>query len=157
MRSAVITYVLLAAGTPIAAAAPERGETTERISYNQNAKPAPQATAREPGWVELASPTPASHGREFIAVGGEAGTFTQLRVAAASGRPEIHAVTIEYEDGSRRVFRVDRVVDRRRGPATLNLRGARQIKQIVVSTDRASSGSYRLEGNTVDTSVAVSR
>ena len=159
MRSAIVTYVLLATSAPMAAASPERGETTERISYNQNARPQ-QATPPDPatsrGWVELASPTPASHGREFIEVGADAGTFSQLRIAAASGRPEIHAVRIEYEDGSRRVFRVDRVVDKRRGPATLDLRGARQIKQIVVSTDRASSGSYVLEATTAQTSVAAS-
>jgi hypothetical protein len=153
MRTTIVTCVLVAASAAIAAAAPGPQETTERISYNEHARRRP-ATAPEPGWIELASATPASHGREFVVVGADAGTFTQLRITAASGRPEIHSVRVDYQDGSHKVFQVDRVLDAKRRPAYLDLRGDHELKQIVVVTDRKSSGSYVLEGNTGETRVS---
>ena len=153
MRSIALTYVLLAASTSVVSAAPAREETMGRISYNDHGKPQ-QAAAQEPGWIELASPTPVSHGREFVVVGADAGTFTQLRLIATSGRPEIHSVRVDYQDGSHRVFRVERTLDARRRPAILDLRGSHELKQIVVVADRKSSGSYVLEGNTEDTGIA---
>ena len=171
MRTALLTSLLLAGTASIVAAMPEREETTGRISYNNNRKPddrrkaddgrrrgEPSGTkhaARDPGWIELASPTPASHGREFVVLGADAGRFDQLRVVASSGRPEVHTVRVDYLDGRRRVFEIDRVLDVRRGPAYLDLRGAHEIKQIIVASDRASRGSYVLEGHTGDTHVAI--
>ena len=111
--------------------------------------------ARDPGWIELVSPTPASHGREFVVLGADAGSFDQLRIVASSGRPGVHTVRVDYQDGRRRVFEIDRVLDVRRGPAYLDLRGAHEIRQIIVATDRASRGSYVLEGHTGDTQVAI--
>jgi hypothetical protein len=151
MRITVLTCVLLAAVASFVSAAPVREETTRRISYNEHRRHPP---APEVGWIELASPTPASHGREFVMIGANAGTFTQLRITAASGRPEIHSVRVDYQDGSHKVFRVDRVLDARRRPAYVDLRGARELKQLTVVTLRKSSGSYIVEGNTSDTSVA---
>jgi len=151
MRITVLTCVLLAAVASFVSAAPVREETTRRISYNEHRRDAP---APEVGWIELASATPASHGREFVMIGADAGAFTQLRITAASGRPEIHSVRVDYQDGSHKVFRVDRVLDARRRPAYLDLRGAHELKQLTVVTLRRSSGSYVVEGNTSDTSVA---
>lgn len=148
MRTTAITFVVLTSAASLVSATPAREETTERISYNEHAKPPQTAAAGEPGWIELASPTPASHGREFVMVGSDAGTFTQLRVTAAAGRPEIHAVRVDYADGSHKVFHVDRVLAGKKATAYLDLRGPHELKQIVVTTDRQSTGSWSLEGNT---------
>src|SRR5437763_14271789 len=129
MRTTIVTCVLVAASASLVSAAPGPDETTERISYNERTRPRRQA-APEPGWIELASPTPASHAREFIMVGADAGTFTQLRLTAASGKPEIHSVRVDYGDGSHKVFHVDRALDAKRRPAYLDLRGAHELKQI---------------------------
>ena len=146
MRSIAITTLLLVAPASLVSAAPGPEETTERISYSgKRSKP-----GAEPGWIELASATPASHGREFVVIGAGAGTFTQLRITAASGKPEIHSVRVDYQDGSHKVFPIGRVLDARRRPAYLDLRGAHELKQIVVVTNRQSSGSYVLEGNVLD-------
>ncbi|TMQ06115.1 MAG: hypothetical protein E6J90_20530 [Deltaproteobacteria bacterium] len=152
MRTTIVTCVLVAASASLVSAAPGPEETTERISYNEHAKPQPAAP--DPGWVELASATPASHGKEFVVLGANAGTFTQLRITAASGRPEIHSVRVDYQDGSHKVFHVDRVLDAKRRPAYLDLRGAHEIKQVVVITDHTSRGAYVLEGNTAETAVS---
>jgi hypothetical protein len=171
MQSTALPCVLLAASVSLVSAAPAREDTMERISYKAErgkpqhaAAPTPKdpaspaaAAAADPGWIELASATPASHGREFVMVGADAGTFSQLRITAASGRPEIHAVRVDYQDGGHRVFLVDRRLDARRRPAYLDLRGAHELKQIVVVTDRTSSGSYVLEGNTGEAAVASRR
>lgn len=131
-------------------AAPGREETTARIGYGRDHSKPRQAQAGNPGWVELASPTPASHGREYIMVSASAGTFSQIRLTASSGRPDIRSVRVDFQDGSRKVFEVRRVLDARRSPVYLDLRGPHEIKQIIVVTDRRSSGSYVLEGNTSD-------
>ena len=157
MRISALTLLFLVTAASAVSAAPTREETTERISYSGRARsPVKSQVDREPtaGWVELASATPASHGREFIEVGTDAGALTQLRVTAASGRPAIRAVRVEYIDGSRRTFVVDRVLDTRRRAAYLDLHGAHELREIVVITDRSSPGSYLLEGNTGDTGVA---
>jgi len=150
MRTTALTFVIVTTAASFVSAAPAREETTGRISYNEHRKPVKIALDRQPGWVELASPTPASHGREFILVGANAGALTQLRLTAASGHPEIHLVRVEYEDGSHRVFEVGRVLDGRHRPAYLDLRGAREVRQIIVTSDRRSLGSYLLEGNTTE-------
>jgi hypothetical protein len=158
MRSTALTFVVITAAASLVSAEPKRDETTGRIRYNERAsrpaapsKVAPDSVAaRNLGWIELASPTPASHGREFVLVGADAGQFTQLRLSAVSGRPEVYAVRVDYQDGSRRVFEVGRVLDTRRRPAYVELGGAHELKQIIVITDRRSLGSYLLEGTTMD-------
>lgn len=155
MRSTALTCLLVAAPVSLVSAAPARDESTERISYSDRGKPPPAAP--EPGWIELASATPASHGKEFVMVGAGAGTFTQLRLTAASGRPEIHSVRVDYQDGSHKVFQVGRVLDARRRPAYLDLRGAHELAQIVVTTDPRSKGSYVLEANTAEAGTAARR
>jgi hypothetical protein len=76
---------LVGAGS-LVSASPVREENTERVSYNERRANAVKPKA-EPGWIELASDTPASHGREFVVVGADAGAFTQLRLTAGSRRP----------------------------------------------------------------------
>jgi hypothetical protein len=137
---------LVGAGSFVSAS-PVREESTERVSYNARRTNAVKPKA-EPGWIELASETPASHGREFVEVSADASAFTQLRLTAATGRPSIRAVRVDYQDGSRRTFEIDRVLSARSRPVYVDLRGARELRQVIVMTDRDSRGSYRLEGNT---------
>jgi hypothetical protein len=154
MRIPALTFVFLVGTGSVVSASPVREETVERISYNktqtQHVKP-----KVEPGWIELASETPAGHGREFITVGADAGTFTQLRLTAASGRPGIRAVRVDYQDGSRRTYAIEKVLSARLRPVYVDLRGPREVRQIVVFSDRDSRGSYVLEGNTSATGIAT--
>ena len=158
MRISALTLVFLTAAVTAVSAAPAREETTGRISYSDRVKSPigphvdPAATA---GWIELASATPASHGREFIEVGASAGALTQLRLTATSGRPGIRAVRVEYKDGGHKTFEVDKVLGARRRSAYLDLHGARELSQVLVITDRSSPGSYILEGNAGDTGIAL--
>ena len=144
---------LVGAGSPVSAS-PVREESTERVSYNERHANAVKPNA-EPGWVELASATPASHGREFVVVGADAGAFTQLRLTAASGRSGIRAIRVDYQDGSRRTFEIEKVLSPKSRPVYVDLRGARELRQVIVMTDRDTRGSYRLEGNTNETGVAT--
>ena len=157
MRISALTLLFLVIAATAVSAAPGREETTERISYSGPGRSPTQPNAdREPtaGWIELASATPASYGREFVEIGAATGALTQLRVTAASGRPAIRAVRVEYKDGGRRTFEVDKVLGAKRRAAYLDLHGAREVREVVVITDRSSPGSYILEGNAGDTGVA---
>jgi hypothetical protein len=157
MRISALTLLFLTTAAAAVSAAPAREETTGRVSYNDRIKP-PALPHADPeptsGWIELASATPASHGREYIEVGANAGALTQLRLTAASGRPGIRAVRVEYKDGGQRTFEVEKVLGARRRAAYLDLHGARELSQVVVITDRSSPGSYILEGNAGDTGIA---
>jgi hypothetical protein len=146
--------LFLATAAAAVSAAPAREETTGRVSYNDRVKP---HADRGPtvGWIELASATPASHGREFIEVGANAGPLTQLRLTATSGRPGIRAVRVEYKDGGHKTFEVEKVLGARRRAAYLDLHGARELREVVVITDRSSPGSYILEGNAGDIAIAT--
>jgi hypothetical protein len=98
------------------------------------------------GWVELASPTPASHGREFISVDDHAGAIKELRLSAASGRPYVSSVRVDFKDGTRRTFAIDRVAASGKRAIRVDLHGAKQIQQLIVVTDRTSPGAYLVEG-----------
>ena len=79
----------------------------------------------------------------FITVGAEAGRFARLRVDAAHGRPRVLRLRIEYVDGTHRVANLDTTLHLPRRPsAYVDLRGAREIAQVIVMTDRSSKGSY---------------
>jgi hypothetical protein len=158
MRISAYSLLFLVSAATAVSAAPAREETTERISYSGRARSPTQLDAdREPtaGWIELASATPASHGREFVEIAADTGALTQLRLTAASGRPAIRAVRVEFADGGRRTFEVGKILGGKRRPAYLDLHGAREVREIVVITDRSSPGSYRLEGNAGDTGIAM--
>lgn len=147
MRILATTFLFLAGAASLVSASPAREETTARISYSET-REAPRARpVIEPGWVELASPTPAKHGREFIMVGADAGAFTQLRLTAASGRPVIRSVRIHYADGRRRSYDVDKAIDAKRRPIYVDLLGPSAIRQVIVYSDKNSPGSYVVEAN----------
>jgi hypothetical protein len=153
MRISALALMFLAGVGSLVSASPVREETTERVSYNERRARAIKPKA-DPGWIELASATPASHGREFVMIDADAGAFTQLRLTAASGRPGIRAVRVDYQDGSRRTFEIEKVLSAKHRPVYVDLRGARDLRQVIVMTDRDSRGSYRLEGNTRASAVA---
>jgi hypothetical protein len=88
-------------------------------------------------------------------VGADVGAFTQLRLTAVSGRPGIRAVRVDYLDGNRRTFEVEKVLSAKSRPVYVDLRGARELRQVIVVTDRDSRGSYRLEGNTREFGIAA--
>ena len=151
MRILALTFVFLVGAGSLVSASPAREETTERISYNHKTRARAQAQADiEPGWVALASATPASNGREFIVLGADAGSFTRLRITAASGRPRVRAVRVDYQDGSQKTYAIGKILDARVRPVYVDLRGARELRQIIVFSDRASNGTYVVAGNTGD-------
>lgn len=170
MRIPALTTLLLTFTTSVVAAAPERTaappahasvaptrqETTGRLRYTDAApKAAVEATDPGDGWVELASATPASHGREFISIDAGTGALTQLRLTAATGRPAIDAVRVDYVGGGSKTFPVARTLAAQRAPAFVDLRGPHEIRQIIVISDRDSRGSYVVQGLAGTTGVAM--
>jgi hypothetical protein len=136
---------MLLATTGLVTAEPVDRESTERFRLKDQpavSRPAPDAA----GWVELADPTPSQHGKEFIPVGANAGTFTRVRVDAHSGRFFLQSVRVDFKDGSRKIKRVDARLSRK-GPknqrsVVIDFGYAREIKQVIVVTDRDTRGTY---------------
>jgi hypothetical protein len=169
MRIPAFTTLLLGFTTSVVAAAPERNaappahasvaptrhESTGRLRYADAAPRTATTPAPADGWVELASATPASHGREFIYLDDDAGALTRLRLTAAAGRPAIHAVRVDYAHGGSKTFPVDRTLVAEHAPVEVDLRGAHEIRQIIVISDRDSRGSYTLQGLAGTTGVAM--
>ena len=151
MKILAISGLLLAAVASVVSAAPSKDETAERVSYTDDAPSKKSPTNPEGDWVEIASPTPASHGREFITVDGR---YAQLRLDAAKGRPVVRSVRIVYANGKDRVVRVGRRLAGKQKTAVVELSGAK-IEHIVVTTDARSRGSYTVTGVPVSTGVAT--
>lgn len=150
MKITALSAFVVAAMTSVVAAESAKTESAERVSYTTGARrdtTAPKHT----GWVELASPTPASHGREYIAL--EPRAFVRLRVTAAAGRPIVRSVRIDFTDGTSRAVRIDRVVDKRR-PAFVELRGHQQIERLVVVSEGSRTALYTVSGELPGTGVA---
>lgn len=132
----------LASLVSVVSAGPDDKESTERVSYTEPAEPrAAPPPVPDGAWVELASPTPAKHGKEFINVDPDGGPYRQLRVEAASGKPIVQRVVVHYTDGVKRETWIGRALTARRPAAIVLLRGS-AIDQIVVHTDRKSDGTY---------------
>lgn len=147
MRSLAISGLLLALGASLVSAAPAKDETGERVSYSGER---PVTSAPDAAWTELASPTPASHGREYITVEGR---YSLLRLDAAKGRPVVKSVRVVYSDGKERVVRVERALGGKRASAVVELTGS-QIDHVIVQTDPRSKGSYVVQGARVTSGVA---
>jgi hypothetical protein len=149
MTTTALSALLLALSASLVSAAPEDKETTERVSYSGKA----QDAAADEAWVELASPTPASHGREFIQLDEDAGPFVRLRIDAVAGRPTIRTVRISYRDGKQRVVRIDKVLSAK--PAVIDLGGPKRIERLVVVTEGSKKMTYSVRGERVRNSVAA--
>lgn len=140
MRNITVCAVLAGAVASTVSAAPKDDEITERVGFE-----AAGEGARD--WVELASETPTTHGREFITLD-ENKLFAQLRIDAVRGRPRVRAVQISYRDGTERLVRVDRVLGTtHRHSAYVDLGGPRRIEHVVVITDPRSGGSFTVHGS----------
>lgn len=152
MRFSIVSLVLVTGASAIVAAAPDDRETTERVGIKDPPPAAPPAD----GWVELADPTPAKHGRVYITVGAGAGTFSKLRIDVAKGRPTVQQVRVDFKAGGRRVVRVEKTLHATRKPsAYVDLKGAREIRQIVIDSDPHSRGEYTVFALAGDADVAT--
>jgi hypothetical protein len=121
----------------VVTAAPTKNETAERVSYNDRAK---AEAPPDDDSVELASATPCSHGREFVTVDG---SYAQLRIESAKGRPVVKTVGIIFKDGTQRVVKVERAVKR---PAVIDIKDNRVIDRVVITADWRAKGSYVVRG-----------
>jgi len=147
MKSLAVFTLIVVGSAATAAAQPQPPEPSGRVSYTDDtaAKPvtAPPKTGDE---VELATPTPANHGTEFIVIGKEAGAFSQLRLAAASGRVIVRKVRIFCDDGTTQTVQVDTILDAdRKRDATIDLHGVKSIDHVTVATE-PGRGTYELYG-----------
>ena len=125
MRVPALSLLLVALASSLVAAAPDDREPKERVRYKGDPAPRPAPE----GWVELAAPTPAKHGTEFISVDPDLGPIRRLRLGAASGRPSITKIRVNFADGTSTIVRVDRRLRRDR-PAPIDLKITKPIKQI---------------------------
>jgi hypothetical protein len=151
--SALLTCLLLSAGVasaeapPTSKAADTKPETeVGRVSLEESKE---SDTPRAPSqWLELADPTPAKHGTEFIVVGAQQGSFSRLRVDAAKGRTVVKHVRVDFSDGSRKTYKVGKTVTKNgRKFAEIDLGVTKPIAQIAVTTDRQTKGEYALYGS----------
>jgi hypothetical protein len=139
MKITAISGLLLVVAAQVVSAEPTKEETAERVSYSgKKAKP----PAPTEDWVELATPTPAAHGREYITVDGQYG---QIKIEATKGRPLVRSVRIDYRNGKHKVVKLDRLLGRG-ASTTIQIQGQHDITQIVVDTDWKSRGMYTVHG-----------
>jgi hypothetical protein len=142
--SGVFTIVLVATASP-AAAQPLPKEDTGRVSYRHQKSSHRDERPRDGDWVQLASPTPASHGTEFVVIGKEQGEFNRVRIDPAQGRVIVRRVRIYFDDGKQKVVDVDKIIDvHRNNPAIIDLDTAKAIDRIVVTTEPQTKGSYAI-------------
>ena len=143
--SALFTAMVVAQASG-AAAEPKQEETSGRVSLNENKKPA-EDPYRQPGeWVELASPTPAKHGTEFVMVGKEAGSFAKLRIDGAQGRTNVRKVKVFFADGKTKTVQLDKSL-RAGKSTTVDLGREEYIDRIVVTTETHTKGQYAVYGS----------
>ena len=149
MKILAISGLMLAVAASVVSAAPAKEETGERVSYSRERKRTSSPPVRD--WVEIASPTPASHGREYVTVDGR---FGLLRIDAAKGRPNLRSVRVVYADGKQRIVRIERPLGGKHASAIIELSGA-PIDHLVINTVASSPGSYTVQGAPVSSGVAT--
>ncbi len=146
-HSVAVALLVVVGSTSYVSPAPVRAEPGERVRYNDKEHRVPTPAASSDGWVELASATPASNGREYITIDANAGAFTSLRIDADAGRPFVDSLRIDYKDGTHRIVQLGERLDaKKRRSAVVDLRGAHEIDSLVVVSDRDSKGSYAILG-----------
>ena len=129
-----------------ASAEPKQEETSGRVSLKEKAEP--KNEPRQPGdWVELATPTPAKHGTEFVLVGKEAGYFARLRLDPAKGKTIVRRVKVFFDDGNVRVVRPNKILSQGKQPLYVELGDAQAIDRIVVTTETHTDGQYSIYGS----------
>jgi hypothetical protein len=148
MKTSVLFALIVVGATTQAAAQPKSEETSGRVSLNDKAAPTRSDAARQPNdWVELASATPAKHGKEFVVVGKDAGAFGKLRLEADKGKVIVLRVKVYFADGASKVYMIDKRLDAKRRKSTLvDLKTQKAIDRIVVMTETYTNGQYALYG-----------
>ena len=137
-------------GTGLTAASADSTEKPEtevgRVSLDE---PKGADTPRAPSqWLELADPTPAKHGTEFIVVGAQQGSFSRLRVDAAKGRTIVKHVRVDFSDGSKKTYKVGKTVSKNGRKFTEIVLGVtKPIEQVSITTDRQTGGHYAVYGS----------
>lgn len=142
--------MILLGTASVATAQPKHEETSGRVSLREKAPDDPKQDApRAPSeWVELASPTPARHGEQFILVGEDAGGFGKLRIDAVKGGIPVKQVRVMFVDGTEKTYRVNKRIDAKRKKSVfVDLPTTQEIEHVVVVTDRRSKGEYSLYGS----------
>jgi hypothetical protein len=154
---AVFALVVVSAAT-VASAQPKQEENNERLSYKDD-KPLDRAAPAEHDgdWVQLATPTPARHGTEFIEVGKEQGQFAQLRLDATAGSVIVRRVHIYFEGGKQKVVDVDQVVRAHGRVAHIDLGSPKAIERMVVTTEPQGHGSYEIFASPDESPGSVAR
>lgn len=152
MRSPGISTLILVGLTATAAAQPKQEETSGRVSLKEDdarRKARDSQAPRAPAdWVELATPTPASHGTEFVMVGKDAGGFGKLRLDAVKGVVPVKTVRVVFTDGTAKSYRLGKRLDAKRQPSLyVDLPTTATIEQIVVTTDPRARGEYAVYGS----------
>jgi hypothetical protein len=146
MRLPTVFAIIVVGISVPAAAEPKQEETSGRVSLKENAESKNDAP-RQPGdWVEIASPTPAKHGTEFVIVGKEAGAFSKLRVDGAKGRTVVRKVKVFFTDGTVKSVLLDKTL-RQGKSALVDLGAPKLIDRVVVTTETHTKGEYALYGS----------
>jgi hypothetical protein len=141
--------IILVGVAAVASAEPAREEVSGRVSYTEKRAPHSDST-----WLQLATPTPAKHGTEFVAVGKDAGSFAQLRIDATAGKVALRRVRVVFEDGKQKIVDVDRVLGGRHKSAIIDLDAQKPIDRVVVTTEPYTNGQYAIYGAVVGAGVA---
>ena len=153
MKIPALSALFLGLAVSLVSAAPEKKESTERVSYTGTGKKAAARVVALEDWMELASPTPCSHGREYIQIDDKSPVFTRLRIQAVTGRPIIRSVRVQYADGTERVVRIDQVIDAKR-PVYVELRGT-PLERVVVVSEGSAKTTYSVSAAPVRDHVAT--
>ena len=149
MRLSAGFAIVLSVAASVASAQPGPVENSERIRYGDMDKDHPRHnTGDQADWVQLATPTPASHGTEFIVVSKDIGALAQLRLDV-DGKVIVRRVKIIYVDGNQQVVNVDRLLGGKQRSATIALTTPQPIDRVVVTTEPQTKGSYALYGSSV--------
>jgi hypothetical protein len=158
MRSPTLFIFFLAGGATAAFAEQPtteqipKDEISGRVTLKETDDKKPD-TPPSNEWVELASPTPAKHGTEFIVVGKEAGEMSRLRLDAVKGRTNVRRVKVFFDDGKTKTVQLDRALKvNGQKSAIVELGGPRLIDRVVITTETHTSGEYALYGSS---SIAV--
>jgi hypothetical protein len=156
----VVTAARAASAPPEQEKNTKQEENTERVRYGDEGHPNSRnaiggkaksdAPGHEGGWVQLATPTPAKHGTEFVFVGKEQGAFDKLRVDADKGTVIVRRVRIYFDDGKQQVIDVDRALNAKHKAAVVELKSAQAIDRIVITTEPQGNGTYALYGSSVE-------
>ena len=139
MRIPSVFAIVLVASVGTASAEPER------IRYGDAKAPDKKPAAAADGWTQLATPTPAKHGTEFVVVGKELGPFGKLRIDAQKAPVVVRRVKVYFDDGKTYVVQVDKVVKAKKS-TEIDLKVPGTIDHVVIQTEDGR-GEYALYGS----------